>query len=234
MSALQWLPLAMRLVTKIAAGILLGIGIPITTMATVELLHPPTSSTDREGTVAALILFGLPPTALGSWLIWNGLRHHQRQNRDRLQAAFFRLLKQTNGRITPLGFAMETGLSGEDARVYLDERAREFGVSFDVDEAGNIFYQFSLEGSSQLPVASSLAGSTAQGRFDVVLETVPTNRKIDAIKAIRDLTGLGLKEAKDLVEAVPVPLLTQVSATVADRSRRSLEAIGATVTITTR
>jgi large subunit ribosomal protein L7/L12 len=55
--------------------------------------------------------------------------------------------------------------------------------------------------------------------------------KIAAIKIVRELTGLGLKEAKDLVEAAPTPLTTGVSAAIAQQCKKQLEAIGATVMV---
>ncbi|MBD2036272.1 ribosomal protein L7/L12 [Leptolyngbya sp. FACHB-321] len=86
----------------------------------------------------------------------------------------------------------------------------------------------SLLQQQQLVVGQSIA---AQGNFDVILEAVPGVHKIAAIKLVRELTGLGLKEAKDLVEAAPMPLVTGVSGTIAQQCKKQLEAIGATVMV---
>ncbi|WP_146141127.1 ribosomal protein L7/L12 [Stenomitos frigidus] len=234
----------MKLITKIMAGMLLGIGVPIALWAVTDIVNP--RSTDRDGAVAALCFFGIPPSALGGWMIFGGRRRSRREEHDRLQASFFNLLKQGNGRITALGFAMETGLAGELAKAYLDERAREFDANFDVDDEGNMFYRFNLEGVS-LPGSGSKAHPRArlpqkqrlvvgqpiasQGHFDVILEAVPGVHRIAAIKLVREFTGLGLKDAKELLEAVPTPLMVGVNESIAQQCKKQLETIGATVMV---
>ncbi|MBW4690185.1 MAG: ribosomal protein L7/L12 [Lyngbya sp. HA4199-MV5] len=82
----------------------------------------------------------------------------------------------------------------------------------------------------QQRLAASLPLSP-QGSFDVILEAVPGVHKIAAIKAVRELTGLGLKEAKDLVEAAPTTLQTGVSEATVRQCKQKLEAIGAVVMV---
>src|ERR1700712_4854592 len=67
-----------------------------------------------------------------------------------------------------------------------------------------------------------------QDEFDVILEAAG-DKKIQVIKEVRTLTSLGLKEAKDLVEAAPKAVLEKVTKEAADKARASLEAAGATV-----
>jgi len=67
--------------------------------------------------------------------------------------------------------------------------------------------------------------------FDVVLTTVPADKKIQVIKVVRELTSLGLKEAKDLVEAVPKPVKTGVSKEESETMRKKLEEVGAKVEV---
>ena len=67
--------------------------------------------------------------------------------------------------------------------------------------------------------------------FDVVLEGFDTTRKIGVIKAVRELTGLGLKDAKDLVEGGPKVLKEGISGEDADKLKSKLEAVGAQVTL---
>jgi large subunit ribosomal protein L7/L12 len=74
------------------------------------------------------------------------------------------------------------------------------------------------------------ADAEEQDEFDVVLEAVG-DKKIQVIKEVRTLTSLGLKEAKDLVEAAPKPILEKVAKDAADKARESLEAAGATVSV---
>jgi large subunit ribosomal protein L7/L12 len=69
-----------------------------------------------------------------------------------------------------------------------------------------------------------------QDSFDVVLEAAG-DKKINVIKEVRALTSLGLKEAKDLVEAAPKTILENVDKAAADKAKEALEAAGATVTV---
>jgi large subunit ribosomal protein L7/L12 len=75
------------------------------------------------------------------------------------------------------------------------------------------------------------AGEIAeQDEFDVVLEAAG-DKKINVIKEVRALTSLGLKEAKDLVEAAPKAVLEHVAKDVAEKAKGALEGAGATVTL---
>jgi large subunit ribosomal protein L7/L12 len=80
--------------------------------------------------------------------------------------------------------------------------------------------------------AAAAAGDDAadQDQFDVVLEAAG-DKKINVIKEVRALTSLGLKEAKDLVEAAPKPVLEGVDKAAADKAKEALEGAGATVTV---
>ena len=66
--------------------------------------------------------------------------------------------------------------------------------------------------------------------FTVMLNEAGAN-KVSVIKAVREITGLGLKEAKDLVDGAPKPLLEKVNKEAADDAKAKLEAAGATVTV---
>jgi large subunit ribosomal protein L7/L12 len=63
--------------------------------------------------------------------------------------------------------------------------------------------------------------------FDVILTSVAADKKIQIIKVVRELTSLGLKEAKDLVEAAPKPVKTGVAKEEADSMKKKLEEAGA-------
>ncbi len=80
------------------------------------------------------------------------------------------------------------------------------------------------------PVAEAAAPVEEQTEFDVVLKSFGAN-KINVIKAVRALTNLGLKEAKDLVEGAPAPVLTAVSKAAAAEAKAKLEAEGAEVEV---
>ena len=74
------------------------------------------------------------------------------------------------------------------------------------------------------------AGEEEQSEFDVILEAAG-DKKIQVIKEVRSLTSLGLKEAKDLVESTPKPVLEKVNKEAADKAKEALEGAGATVTL---
>lgn len=67
--------------------------------------------------------------------------------------------------------------------------------------------------------------------FDVVLEEVPANKKIAILKVVRELTGVGLKEAKDLVESVPQVLKSAIDLEIAEDIKHQLEAVSAKVSL---
>ena len=72
------------------------------------------------------------------------------------------------------------------------------------------------------------AGEEEKSDFDVIL-TAAGDKKIQVIKEVRSLTNLGLKEAKDLVDGAPKPVLEKVSKADAEKAKAALEAAGATV-----
>ena len=113
--------------------------------------------------------------------------------------------------------------------VELSEFVKLFEETFDVTAAA--------------PVATVVAGAPAagggdagaaeeaeSGKVDVVLNS-GGDKKIAVIKEVRALTSLGLKEAKDLVESAPKPVLEQVEKDVAEKAKAALEAAGGSVEI---
>lgn len=83
------------------------------------------------------------------------------------------------------------------------------------------------------PGAAAGAAAVAEEKtaFDVILTTVPADKKIQVIKVVRELTSLGLKEAKDLVEAVPKPVKTGVAKEESETMKKKLEEVGAKVEV---
>jgi large subunit ribosomal protein L7/L12 len=67
--------------------------------------------------------------------------------------------------------------------------------------------------------------------FDVILEEVPADKKIAILKQVREITGLGLKEAKDLVESTPKPVKEGIAKEAAEEAKKALEAAGAKVSV---
>jgi large subunit ribosomal protein L7/L12 len=81
-----------------------------------------------------------------------------------------------------------------------------------------------------LPGAAAAPAAEEKTEFDVILATFGTN-KIQVIKVVRELTGLGLKEAKDLVDGAPKPVKEGVSKDEAQKIKARLEEQGATVEV---
>lgn len=110
--------------------------------------------------------------------------------------------------------------------IELSEFVKAFEEKFDVTAAA--------------PVAVAAVGGAAGGaaaeaveekdEFDVIL-TGAGDKKIQVIKVVRELTSLGLKEAKDLVDGTPKPVLEKVNKEAADKAAESLKAAGASVEV---
>ena len=91
--------------------------------------------------------------------------------------------------------------------------------------------------SAAAPVAVAAAAGAAapaaeaQTEFNVILASVPADKKIGIIKVVREITGLGLKEAKDLVEAAPKAVKEAVGKDEAEKIKKSLVEAGAAVEV---
>src|ERR1700728_2889164 len=108
----------------------------------------------------------------------------------------------------------------------LSELLKEFEERFGVTAAAPVAV------AAAAPAAGGDAGGgdDEQTEFDVVL-TAAGDKKIQVIKEVRTLTSLGLKEAKDLVDSAPKPVLERVSKEDADKAKAQLEEAGATVEV---
>jgi len=107
----------------------------------------------------------------------------------------------------------------------LSDFVKQFEETFDVTAAAPVAV-------AAAPAAGGGGGgdeaAAEQDEFDVILEAAG-DKKIQVIKEVRSLTSLGLKEAKDLVEAAPKAVLEKVNKEAANKAREALEAAGATV-----
>jgi large subunit ribosomal protein L7/L12 len=81
------------------------------------------------------------------------------------------------------------------------------------------------------PAAAAAPAAVEQTEFTVVLDSFAADKKIGIIKVVRELTGLGLKEAKDIVEAAPKPLKEGVAKAEAEDMKKKLEEAGAKVVL---
>jgi large subunit ribosomal protein L7/L12 len=110
--------------------------------------------------------------------------------------------------------------------IELSEFIKEFETTFGVTAAAPV----AAAAAAPAAAGGDLGAAEEEGsdEVDVILEAAG-EKKIQVIKEVRSLTSLGLKEAKDLVEAAPKPVLEKVNREAADKAREALEAAGATV-----
>ena len=108
----------------------------------------------------------------------------------------------------------------------LSEFVKQFEDTFDVTAAAPV----AVAAAGPAGPAAAAEAAEEQDEFDVILEAAG-DKKIQVIKEVRTLTSLGLKEAKDLVDGAPKPLLEKVNKEAADKAKEALEAAGATVTV---
>lgn len=135
---------AKKLFKKVSAGLLLTLGGLFLVAGVYAPFNHHIDRKEQMSEAMACLLFGLPLTGVGVWIALGLYQQTQEENRTRLQSIFFNLLKNHNGRITVLQFAMEAQLSGKAAKHYLDEQALEFNANFDVSQEGEVFYCFSI------------------------------------------------------------------------------------------
>ena len=87
----------------------------------------------------------------------------------------------------------------------------------------------SASGGGMVMMAAGGAAAEEKTEFDLVLSEFPADKKIAVLKVVRGITGLGLKEAKDIVEAVPKTLQEGISKDDAENAKKQLEEAGAKV-----
>ena len=112
--------------------------------------------------------------------------------------------------------------------IELSEFVKEFETTFGVTAAAPVAV------AAAAPAAGGGEATPAEeegsDEVDVILEAAG-EKKIQVIKEVRTLTSLGLKEAKDLVDGTPKPVLEKVTKEAADKAKAALEGAGATVTV---
>ena len=108
----------------------------------------------------------------------------------------------------------------------LSEFVKQFEDAFDVKAAAPV----AVAGPAAAGGGAAAEEPEEKDEFDVILEAAG-DKKIQVIKEVRTLTSLGLKEAKDLVDGAPKPVLEHVNKESADKAKAALEGAGATVTV---
>jgi hypothetical protein len=96
-------------------------------------------------------VFGVPSAILGGWMALSLYRQNKHEKKvlkqemsDRLQSVFYRMIQENHGRVTLLGFAMQSQLPPGTAKEYLDSRAKEFNANFKISEEGSVSYLFDI------------------------------------------------------------------------------------------
>ena len=217
----------MARVRTIAAGILLGTGLFISVLTGSTIVDRNTPPQARARFATGFVLLGVCPIALGSWLVFQNQRHGTATERDRLQGIFYKLLRDHHGQINVLRFAMEAKITGDEAKAFLDDRAREFNARFDVSEEGKISYYFDGDFTMLSPAVS----------FDVILESVPRKQRDRIVHLIQRQMSLETRAVKSMVrqaQSTPVTIARGVSQQRANALRDMLEAEGAKTLIISR
>ncbi|MGL5082998.1 MAG: 50S ribosomal protein L7/L12 [Microcoleaceae cyanobacterium] len=120
------------------------------------------------------------------------------------------------------------GLNLLDAAELVKQIEEAFGVDASAPTGGGMM--MAMPGlAAAAPVAAE--PEEEQTEFDVILEEFPADKKITILKVVRAITGLGLKEAKDLVEAAPKPIKEATTKEDAENIKKQLEEVGAKVAV---
>jgi hypothetical protein len=160
----------MKTTEKLAAGWLITLGFMLTTISAQAMINkhlmykqiPPGTYepndyinhhavAELDTTAVNGIIFGLPSLALGGWLALGMFRQGKREKNAiaqqidlQLQSMFYRMIAENEGRITVLGFAMQSQLPPATAREFLDDQAKQFNANFKVSEDGAVSYHFDI------------------------------------------------------------------------------------------
>ncbi|MEH2445196.1 MAG: 50S ribosomal protein L7/L12 [Nostoc sp.] len=108
------------------------------------------------------------------------------------------------------------------------ELVKQIEEAFGVSAAAPVGGMMMMPGTGGPAPADEVVEQT---EFEVVLESVPADKKIAVLKIVRELTGLGLKEAKDLVEAAPKAVKEGIAKDAAEDAKKRIEEAGGKVTV---
>jgi large subunit ribosomal protein L7/L12 len=108
------------------------------------------------------------------------------------------------------------------------ELVKQIEEAFGVSAAAPVGGMMMMGGGAAAAPAEEVVEQT---EFEVILESVPADKKIAVLKIVRELTGLGLKEAKDLVEAAPKAVKEGIAKDAAEDAKKRIEEAGGKVTV---
>jgi large subunit ribosomal protein L7/L12 len=117
----------------------------------------------------------------------------------------------------------------EKSLIEISELVKQFEETFGVSAAAPVAVA-AAPAAGGGAAGGDAGGGADQDEFDVILEGAG-DKKIQVIKVVRELTSLGLKEAKDLVDGAPKTVLEKANKETADKAKASLEEAGASVTV---
>jgi large subunit ribosomal protein L7/L12 len=117
----------------------------------------------------------------------------------------------------------------EKSLIEISELVKQFEETFGVSAAAPVAVA-AAPAAGGGAAGGDAGGGADQDEFDVILEAAG-DKKIQVIKVVRELTSLGLKEAKDLVDGAPKTVLEKANKETADKAKASLEEAGASVTV---
>lgn len=158
----------MKTAEKLASGWLLTLGFMFLSISASSVLEknamqkalmpdgdvefsPPSSYEATSNAAVGGFVFGVPTFILGGWMALSLYRQNKHEKKalqqemsDRLQSVFYRMIQENHGRVTLLGFAMQSELPPSTAKDYLDSRAKEFNANFKISEEGSVSYLFDI------------------------------------------------------------------------------------------
>ncbi len=111
-----------------------------------------------------------------------------------------------------------------EASELVKEIEKNFNIDASISTNTNLISSIDIEKKNEIP-------SEKKTTFDIILEDVPTEKKIAILKVVRSITGLGLKEVKKLVESSPQIIKKNISQIEADSIKEQLVSIGAGISI---
>jgi large subunit ribosomal protein L7/L12 len=111
------------------------------------------------------------------------------------------------------------------------ELVKQIEETFGVSAAAPVGGGMMMMAPGAAPAAAAAEPEEEKTEFDVILEEFPADKKITILKEVRGITGLGLKEAKELVESAPKPLKEAIAKDEAEKIKKILEEAGAKITI---
>lgn len=111
------------------------------------------------------------------------------------------------------------------------ELVKQIEEAFGVDASASAGGGMMMMAPGAVPGAAAAEEEEEKTEFDVVLEEVPADKKIAVLKVVRGLTGLGLKEAKEMVESTPKAIKEAVAKDAAEDAKKQLEDAGAKVSV---